>query len=146
MICNCNSEARGTTFKPKIHIFSYKFYFLVFGFLAALGLRCCARTFSSCSERGLLFVMVRGLLIVVASVVAEHGLQAHGLQQLQHTGSVVVGCRLQSSGSVVVVHELSCSAACGILPDQESNPCPLHWQVDSQPLRHQGSPFPINFK
>ena len=34
----------------------------------------------------------------------------------------------------------SCSAACGILPDQGSNPCALHWQADSQPLRHQGSP------
>ena len=32
------------------------------------------------------------------------------------------------------------SAACGIFPDQGSNPCPLHWQADSQPLRHQGSP------
>ena len=26
---------------------------------------------------------------------------------------------------------LSCSAACGIFPDQGSNPCPLHWQADS---------------
>ena len=30
--------------------------------------------FSSCGERGLLFVAVRRLLIVVASLVAEHGL------------------------------------------------------------------------
>ena len=44
------------------------------------------------------------------------------------------------AGSVVVAHGPSCSAACGILPDQGSNPCPLHWQVDSQPLHHQGSP------
>ena len=28
--------------------------------------------------------------------------------------------------SVVVAHGPSCSAACGILPDQGSNPCPLH--------------------
>ena len=40
--------------------------------MAALGLRCC--TFSSCGERGLLFVVVRRLLIAVASLVAEHGL------------------------------------------------------------------------
>ena len=39
-----------------------------------------------------------------------------------------------------MVHGLSCSAACGIFPDEGSNPCPLHWQADSQPLRHQGSP------
>ena len=45
------------------------------------------------------------------------------------------------AGSVVVAHGPSCSAARGILPDQGSNPCPLHWQADSQPLRHQGSPF-----
>ena len=30
--------------------------------------------FSSCGERGLLFVVVRRLLIEVASLVAEHGL------------------------------------------------------------------------
>ena len=29
---------------------------------------------SSCGKRGLLFVAVRGLLIAVASLVAEHGL------------------------------------------------------------------------
>ena len=30
--------------------------------------------FSSCGEQGLLFVAVRGLLIVVASLVVEHGM------------------------------------------------------------------------
>ena len=43
-------------------------------FLAVLGLRCCARVFSSCGERGLLFIAVHRLLIVVASLVVEHGL------------------------------------------------------------------------
>ena len=38
---------------------------------------------------------------------------------------------LRCAGSVVVAHGLSCSAACGIFPDQGSNPCPLHWQADS---------------
>ena len=42
--------------------------------MAALGLRCCAWDFSSCGERGLLFVAVCGLLIAVASLVEEHGL------------------------------------------------------------------------
>ena len=46
----------------------------IYLFLAALGLCCCAWAFSSCGERGLLFVVVHGLLIVVASLVAEHGL------------------------------------------------------------------------
>ena len=42
--------------------------------LAVLGLSCCAWAFSSCSERGLLFAVVLGLLIAVASLVAEHRL------------------------------------------------------------------------
>ena len=45
------------------------------------------------------------------------------------------------AGSVVVAHGLSCSAACGIFPDQGTNPRPPHWQADSQPLHHQGSPL-----
>ena len=31
---------------------------------------------------------------------------------------------------------ISCSAACVIFLDQGSNPCLLHWQVDSLPLNH----------
>ena len=50
------------------------------GLGAALGLHCCAWAFSSCSEQGLLFVEVRGFLIAVASLVAEHGFQACRLQ------------------------------------------------------------------
>ena len=46
-------------------------YFL---FLAALGLCCCAWAFSSCGEQWLLFIAVRGLLIVVASLVVEYRL------------------------------------------------------------------------
>ena len=42
--------------------------------MAELGLRCCARAFSSCGEQGLLFVVVHGLLIAVAFLVVEHGL------------------------------------------------------------------------
>ena len=52
----------------------YKFIYFIYLFLAALGLRCCAWAFSSSGERGLLFTEVRGLLIAVASLVAEHGL------------------------------------------------------------------------
>ena len=42
--------------------------------MTALSLRCCAQAFSSWGEWGPLFIVVRGLLIVVASLVAEHGL------------------------------------------------------------------------
>ena len=48
--------------------------------------------------------------------------------------------RLQSTGSVDRVHGLSRSAACEIFPDQGSNLGRLHWQVESNPLIHQGSP------
>ena len=44
-----------------------------------------------------------------------------------------------------MAHGLSCSTARGILPDQGLNPCPLHWQADSQPLCHQGSPLSFVF-
>ena len=52
-----------------------------------LGLRCYMRAFSSYGEQGLLFVVVCGLLIAVASLVLEHGalgawasvVVAHGL-------------------------------------------------------------------
>ena len=55
---------------------NFFFYIILFIYLllAVLGLHCSAQAFSSCSERGLLFVAVHGLLIAVASLVAEHGL------------------------------------------------------------------------
>ena len=36
-------------------------------FLAVLGLRFCARAFSSCGKRGPLFIAVRGALTIAAS-------------------------------------------------------------------------------
>ena len=84
------------------------------------------------------FVSVRGLSLVAAS--GGHsssrcaGLSLSRPLSLRSTGS-------RRAGSVVVAHGPSCSAACGILPDQGSNLCPLHWQADSQPLCHLGSPI-----
>ena len=52
---------------------------ILFIYLAVPGLLCGAQAFSSCSEPGLLFVVVHRLLIVVASLV-EHDLLALGLQ------------------------------------------------------------------
>ena len=45
-------------------------------------------SFSSYGEQGLLFAVVRGLLIAVAFCAAEHGLYVHGLQYLWYTGLV----------------------------------------------------------
>ena len=95
------------------------------------------------------FIAACGLSLVMASggysSLQYAGFSLQWLLLLQntgsrHTGSVVVVCRLQSAGSVVVAHGLSCSAACGIFPDQGLNPSPLHWQADSYPLCHQRNP------
>ena len=81
----------------------FKFILFIYLFMAALGLRCCTRTFSSCGERGLLFVVVRGFLIAVASLVVEHGL-------LGVRASVVVAHGLSSGGLRALEHRLS---SCG---------------------------------
>ena len=78
----------------------YKFIYLIYLFLAALGLHCCTWAFSSCGECGLLFVAVCVLLIAVASLVAKHRPQI----------SVVVVCRLSSCGSRALERRLS---SCG---------------------------------
>ena len=84
------------------------------------------------------FVSVRGLSLVAAS--GDHSSsRCVGLSPLQPLLLRSTGSR--RAGSAIVAHGPSRSAACGILPDQGSNPCPLHWQADSQPLRHQGSPW-----
>ena len=58
---------------PLLNIAFLKFYLFIL-FLAVLGLRCCTQAFYSSHKWGLLFVAVRGLLIAVASLVAEHRL------------------------------------------------------------------------
>ena len=75
--------------RPYIHLFpehllcARPFFFLInffnLFFLAVLGLRFCARAFSSCDKRGPLFIAVRGPLTVAASLVVEHRLQTRRL-------------------------------------------------------------------
>ena len=101
--------------------FFFKFNYLINLFMAVLGLRFCVRAFSSCGKGGHSSSRCAGLSLSWPLL-------------LRSTGS-------RRAGSVVVAHGPSCSAACGIFPDQGSNPSPLHWQADSQPLRHQGSPW-----
>ena len=90
-------------------------------FLVALDLCRCARAFSSCSEWGLL---------------SSYG------AKVSHCGgfSCCGPWALEHKGSVDMAWGLSCPTAVGILLDQGSNWCPLHWQTDSQPLDQQGSP------
>ena len=64
---------------------SLKTFFFFFNlFLAVLGLRFCARAFSSCGKRGPLFIAVRGPVTIAASLVAEHRLQ---MRRLSSCGS-----------------------------------------------------------
>ena len=53
--------------------------------------------------------------------------------------SVLAACRLSSCGSWAL-EQLNCCTACGTFPDRRLNPHPLHWQADSHPPDHQGSP------
>ena len=46
--------------------------------MAALGLRFCARAFSSCGKRGPLFITVRGPLTIAASLAVERRLSNCG--------------------------------------------------------------------
>ena len=91
-------------------------------FLAALGL-CCAQSFSSCGEGKLL---------------SSCGVPGFSLQWLllwQSTGSEqasgVQAYGLESTGSIVVVHVLSCHTTCAVFLDQALNPHLFHWQADS---------------
>lgn len=54
-----------------------------------MGLRCCTWAFPSWAEQGLLFIVVTRLLTAAASLVAELGLQARGLQESQRVGPAV---------------------------------------------------------
>ena len=71
-------------------VFFFKLF--IYLFLAALGLHCCAQAFSSCGERGLLFVAMSRLLIAVASLVG-------GAWALGMWASVVVAYGLSSCGA-----------------------------------------------
>ena len=77
---SANSVLSGTIFFN----FFFNFYLFIYLFMAVLGLRFCARAFSSCGKWGPLFIAVRRPLTIAASLVAEHRLQM---------------CRLSNCGS-----------------------------------------------
>ena len=90
--------------------------------LTAVGLRWCMWAFSSCFG---------WWLLCVCGVRALHC----GGSSFRSTGSRCMGLsscsRALERCSVIVECGLSCSAACGIFPDQGWNPCPLHYKADS---------------
>ena len=86
------------------------------------GVLVAARAFSRCGWWRLPLDVVCRLLVTVASLAAEPGLEGE-------------------RASVVVAHRLSCPLVCGIFPDRGSNPCPWRWQVDSLLDHQQGLPM-----
>ena len=136
-------------------------------FFTLLGLFCCSGAFSSCGEPGLLLpapaphcgvcsccraqplgprasgTAAWGSAVAHCSVCSCCRAQPLGAQASVTAawGSAVAEPGVSSVGSVVVVQGFSCSAAHGIFPDQELNPCSLHCLVDSYPPHHQGSPI-----
>ena len=110
--------------------------------LAVLDLHRCAGFSLVVESRGYSPVVVCGLFIAMTSLCCRQNTSSrvHRLQWLWHMGLAVVVPEFQRTGSIVVVHPLSCSVVCGIFLGQGSNPCLLHWQADSLPRRHQGCP------
>ena len=79
-----------------------------------LGLRCCTGFSLVVTSRGYSLVAVYRFLTVVASLDMEQW-------ALRCVGLVVEAPGFYSTGSVVVVHGLSSSKACGIFLDHGSN-------------------------
>ena len=70
-----------TVYQAKMYKMCITFYKFIYLYLFLAVFRLCfrARSFSSCGERGPLFIAVHGLLTVAASPVAEHRLQTRRL-------------------------------------------------------------------
>ena len=82
---------------------------LLWVFLKHCAVLCCAWAFSSCREQGLLACCGAWTPFVVDSLIVECGLSG-------------------GRASVVLSHQLSCLAACGVFADQESEPASPAWQ------------------
>ena len=75
LLAICISFLKKCLFKFLAHFLKIFIYL----FMAVLGLRFCARAFSSCGKWGPLFIAVCGPLTIAASLVAEHRLQTRRL-------------------------------------------------------------------
>ena len=113
-------------------LFIYLFLFLKFiyfwlhwVFIGSRGLSLAAVSRGYSSWRCMSFSL-RWLLLLRSTGSRRTGFSSCGTWAQQ---SWLMGSRAQAQQ--LLLHGLSCSAACGIFPDQVSNPCPLHWQVDS---------------
>ena len=114
-----------------------KRYFFLIYLLAALGLRCCSGFSLVAASGGYSSLQCTHFAFGGFSSREARALGAGASVVTARAGSAIVVLRLQRTGSVVVVQALSCSSACGIFPDQGSNPCLLHQHADSSPMSHQ---------
>ena len=120
----------GSPWEVFVCLFFYKFilfiyFWLPWVFVAAHGLSLAA------ASRGYSSLQCAGFSLRWLLLLRSTGCRRADSSSCGAWVSVVVARGLWSTGSVVVAHGLSCSAACGIFPDQGLNPCPLHWQADS---------------
>lgn len=113
-------------------------------------LDCYIRTSASLPFQGNVYVIVyfwqhqvfaaahRLSLVVVRRAALRCSAQASPVWLLSsgRTASRSAGFRSCSTEA----QRLSCSMVCGIFLGHRLNRCPLHWQVDTYPLYHQGSP------
>ena len=103
---------RGEEQPHRVHLY-------LFG--AVLGLLCHVVFFSRCGERDCSLAAVHGLLMAVISPIMKHGLSGTA-QQLKRMG-------------------LDAPQHVGSSQTRDQTLCPLHWQADNHPLRHQGGPL-----
>ena len=73
--CLFRSSARILIGLLGFFFFLFFFFLFIYLFMAALGLRFCARAYPRCGKRGPLLIAMRGPLTIAASPVAEHRLQ-----------------------------------------------------------------------
>ena len=86
---------------PVLRFVFYHLFFLIYSFICSCsGSSLLCWLFSSCSKQGLLSSCGRRLLVTVDSLVAEHGLGVHGLQQSQRVGTL----RSRGTGLVAPQH------------------------------------------
>ena len=127
-----------------VGIFFFFFFFIqfiIYSFLvlAVLGLHCCCGLFL----RGCSLVVVRGLLI---SMQWHFLLWSTGFRSMGFSSWGTWAYLLQLPGSRALVQQLWCTGLVALRHVGSSwtryllNLCLLHWQADSFPLGHQGSP------
>ena len=92
--------------------------------LAVLGLHCHTQAFSSCGERGLLFIAACGVSHCGGFSLRSTGSRRTGFRSCSTWAQQLRLMGLQSAGSVAVGHELNCPVTCGIFLDQGLNWCP----------------------